>query len=215
MSSKRIFFVLIGVIVLLFAALLFGAYSINKELSARATKLTDLKAKSAALAQEQVILKKAKTDIATYSELKKITQAIVPEDKSQAEVVREIVKIAGENGIRISAITFPASTLGNAPVTGATSSTAASTPASSAAASKKSALSQLIPVKNIPGVYQLLITIESDPAQPVRYDKFVNFLSALEKNRRTSQVNTITIEPDKSNPNYLSFSLTLNGYVKP
>lgn len=215
MNSKRLYFGLIAVIILLFIGLVFGAYSVNKELTARAAKLTDLKAKSAALTQEQVILKKAKTDIATYSELKKITQAIVPEDKSQAEAVREIVKIAGENGIKIAAITFPASNLGTGPVTGATGSTATATPASSAASSKKSALSQLLPVKNIPGVYQLLITIESDKDQPVRYNQFINFLSALENNRRTSQVNTITLEPDKANPGFLSFSLTLNGYVKP
>lgn len=212
MNSKRLYLSLIAAIVLLFVGLIFGAYSVNKELTARATKLTDLKAKSAALAQEQVILKKAKADIETYAELKKITQAIVPEDKSQAEATREIVKIANENGIKIAAITFPASTLGNGPAGTAAPST---TTASSSANSRKSALSQLVPVKNIPGVYQLLITIESDPDQPVPYNKFISFLSALEKNRRTAQVNTIILEPDKNNPGFLSFSLTLNGYVKP
>lgn len=213
MNSKRLYFGLIAGILLLLIALLVGAYTVNKQLTARATKLTDLKAKSAALAQEQIILKKAKSDIETYAELKKITQAIVPEDKSQAEAVREIVKIASENGIKIAAISFPASNLGAGPVAAATGSTPATT--SSSGSSKRSALSQLVPVKNIPGVYQLLITIESDPEQPVRYDKFISFLSALEKNRRTAQVNTITLEPDKTNPGYLSFSLTLNGYVKP
>ncbi len=211
MNSKRIYFGLIAGIVLLFIALLVGAYTVNKELTARATKLTDLKAKSAALSQEQIILKKAKSDIETYAELKKITQAVVPEDKSQAEAVREIVKIANQNGIKIAAITFPASNLGAGPTAG--TSTASTT--SSSGSSKKSALSQLLPVKNIPGVYQLLITIESDPDQPVRYDQFISFLSALENNRRTSQVNTITLEPDKNNPGFLSFTLTLNGYVKP
>jgi len=215
MNSKRLYFGLIAAILILFIGLVFGAYSVNKQLTARAVKLTDLKAKSSALDQEQLLLKKANTDIATYSELKKITQAIVPEDKSQAEAVREIVKIAGQNGIKISAITFPASNLGTTPVSAATGSAAPSTPASSAASSKKSALSQLVPVKNIPGVYQLLITIESDKDQPVRYSQFIDFLSALENNRRTSQVNTITLEPDKANPGFLSFSLTLNGYVKP
>ena len=119
MNSKRLYFGLIAGILLLLIALLVGAYTVNKQLTARATKLTDLKAKSAALAQEQIILKKAKSDIETYAELKKITQAIVPEDKSQAEAVREIVKIAGENGIIISAISFPASNLGAGPVAAA------------------------------------------------------------------------------------------------
>lgn len=219
MSSKRLFYILLGAIGVLLIALLGGVYVINNLLAGKANNLTSLKAKSAALSEEQQTLSKAKQDIKKYTGLQKITQSIVPEDKNQAEAVREIVKIAATNNVSLAAINFPASTLGNAPTTPASASPAPATTTSAGSSSSKPSsrggLSQLLPVKNIPGVYQLVITVQGDPNQPVRYDKFVNFLSDLERNRRTAQVSTITIEPDITNRNFLSFTLTLNEYIKP
>jgi hypothetical protein len=180
-------------------------------LSKRANSLTAQKAKSKALEQQAEGLAKAKQDIEKYTDLEKITRSIVPEDKSQAEAVGEIVKIAGQNGVSIASITFPASTLGAGPV----STTPSATPAPSPADSSKKSLSQLQAVKNIPGVYQLQIVVNSDTNKPVLYDKFITFLSALENNRRTAQVSSITIQPQPTNPKFLTFTLTLNGYIKP
>ena len=215
MNAKRLYFILLGCILVLFVGLIFATISINSLLTTKANSLTQLKAKNAALDREQATLKKTARDLQTYTDLQKITQSIVPEDKSQAQAVREIVNIANQYGISLSAITFPASTLGNSPTgaTSATPSSAATTPAVTSPSTGK--LSQLTPVKNIPGVYQLPITVQSDPANPVRYDKFVSFLNALERNRRTAQVSTIALEPSKDNRNFLSFTLTLNNYIRP
>ncbi len=216
MTSKRLYFILLGSIGLLFIGLIAGAYGINSLLSSRATNLTTLKAKSLALSQQQLSITKAKKDVKTYASLQKIAKSVVPQDKNQAEAVRQIVKIAADNNVSLATITFPASTLGTLP-TGAPS-TGAVAPAPSPAAggsSKAGTLSQLLPVKNIPGVYNLLITVQSDSNQPVLYSKFVNFLSALEHNRRTAQVSTITLSPDSKNHNLLTFTLTLNEYIKP
>jgi hypothetical protein len=220
MSSKRLYFTLIGIIGLLFVGLVAGAYETNNLLTTRATKLTALKAKSQALTQEQASLTKAKKDLASYKELQEIAQSVVPEDKNQAEAVREIVNIAAANNVSLSAINFPASTLGTTAITGTNSSSTAPTPAASAATSnpnsKANGLSQLQLVKNIPGVYQLTITIVGDPNKPVPYNKFISFLSALEHNRRTAQVSTINIQPVAStDPDDLTFTLSLNEYIKP
>ena len=217
MTSKRMHLVLLASLALLFVGLIAGTVQINSLLTKKAAKLTELKAKNMALSEEQTVLKKSKREIAKYAELHKITRTIVPEDKNQAEAVREIVKIAGENGVSLASITFPASTLGTTlakPGAGA-AAPATTAPPPAAANSKTNALSQLEAVKNIPGVYSLLITITSDPSQPVPYNRFIDFLSDLEHNRRTAQVNTINIEPDPENRNQLSFTLTLNGYIKP
>jgi len=211
MSSKRLHFILIGMISLMCLALIGGAYSINSMLSKRANSLTAQKAKSKALVEQAIGLAKAKQDIEKYTDLEKITRSIVPEDKSQAEAVGEIIKIAGQNGVSIASITFPASTLGAGPV----STSPSATPAPSPADSNKKSLSQLQAVKNIPGVYQLQIVVNSDTNKPVLYDKFITFLSALENNRRTAQVSSITIQPQPTNPKFLTFTLTLNGYIKP
>jgi hypothetical protein len=53
----------------------------------------------------------------------------------------------------------------------------------------------LKPVPGIPGVYELMINITSDAQKPVGYANFINFLSNLEKNRRTSVINTISVTP--------------------
>jgi len=212
MNAKRTYFLLIGLLILSLLGLLGGAYMLNGLLGKQANKLATLKGQTQTLSQQQVSLKKAKQDVATYSDLNKITQQIVPQDKDQAEAVQEIVNIADNAGVQLTTITFPASTLGaTGPAT--TGTTGTSTP--SAALSAKPALSQLIAVPNIPGVYQLQITIQNDADTEVTYNQFYNFLSGLEHNRRTAEVSSIVIQPDASNRNVLTFTLTLNEYIKP
>ncbi|HEY5152555.1 MAG TPA: hypothetical protein VII55_01130 [Candidatus Saccharimonadales bacterium] len=219
--SQRLYYLLIGLIGLLLVGLGAGAYGINQLLTSHAAQLTSLKAKNLALSQEQLSLVKAKKEVNTYNSLLKITQTVVPEDKDQAEAVREIVNIAAKNGVNLEAINFPASTLGTTGSSSAAASSGVATPAASAspgsasASSKASKLSQLLPVKNIPGVYDLLITVQSNPNRPVAYNSFISFLSDLEHNRRTAQISTITLQPDTNNRSLLSFTLTLNEYIKP
>jgi hypothetical protein len=215
MSSKRLYFLLIGFIGLLFVGLIAGTYGANNLLSNQANQLTSLKAKSLAIGQEQASLKKAKEDVIKYSDLDKIAKSVVPQDKDQAEAVREIVNIAALYNVSLSAINFPASTLGTTTSPAGGTSTSTTAPAPSKTNSKTGVLSQLLAVKSIPGVYQLTINVVGDPNKPVAYDKFVSFLSALEHNRRTAQVSTITIQPNATNRNLLTFTLGLNEYIKP
>ena len=215
-GSKRVYAALITVIVLLLAGLLVGAYGVNKLLGTKADKLIALKAKSQALDQEQLGLAGAKKEVKTYAGLQTIAQTVVPEDKDQAEAVREIVNIAAANNVNLAAINFPASTLGNsaAGATGAVTNTAP-THVTASANSPTAKLSQLVAVKNIPGVYDLQIVVQGDPNKPVQYNSFINFLSALEHNRRTAQISAITLQPATTSPNLLVFTLTLNEYIKP
>lgn len=214
MSSKRLYYILSAVVLLLIVGLAAGTYGINKLLTQKSAELAELKAKDEALDMEQVSLAKAKKDLQSYAELEKIAKAVVPQDKDQAQTVREIANIAASNGISLASITFPASTLGSNVKPG-TSAGNTSTPSPTSGGAKTGALSQLQAVKNIPGVYSLLITVQSDPDAPVPYSRFVNFLNDLEHNRRTAQVNTISITPAPKNRDLLSFNLTLNEYIKP
>jgi hypothetical protein len=217
MSSRRLHTVLIAILILLFVGLIGGVYGVNKLLGSKADTLAAAKAKDQALDQEQVTLEKAKKDVQKYASLNQIVQAVVPQDKNQAEAVQQIVNLAGANGVTLTAINFPASSLGALPGSSASSSSSSSgtAPSSSASGGKSGKLSQLTPVKNIPGIYQLPITISNDTAHPVSYNRFIGFLDDLEHNRRTAQVQTISIEPDTSNPSLIVFSLTLNEYTKP
>lgn len=211
MNSKKLHFILLGIIALLFAGLIGGAYGINSLLVKQSDDLQQLKATSLALEQQKTGLIKAKADIQKYADLEKITKAIVPEDKNQAEAVREIVKIAEQNNVKLASISFPASSLGS----GASKPGVNKITTPNSGSKNTKSLSQLVALKNVPGVYQLVIQVESETNSPVTYSSFIGFLDDLEHNRRTSQVSSVSIEPQATNRNLLSFNLTLNGYVKP
>jgi hypothetical protein len=218
MNSKRTYYLMLGLIGLLVIGLLAGAYETNTLLGSQAVSLTMLKAKTKALDKEQVNLKTAKQQIAANSDFNGVAASIVPQDKDQAEAVRESVSIASKNGISLGSITFPASTLGNSTASGPTAASgtgATAKPFTNPGTATNSALSQLLPVKNIPGVYDLQITVAGDPHSAVPYAEFVSFLADLEHNRRTAQVSAITLTPDLKDPSALTFSLTLDEYIKP
>jgi hypothetical protein len=188
-QAKQLNYILIGLIVLLAAGFFAVAYETNTVLGGQANKLSQLKAKSNDL---ETIIK--------YKDLNTIAETIVPQDKDQAEAVREIVKLAADSGIsKLSSITFPSSTLGSL------------TPG----AGRNPNLTQLTPIKGTPGVYQLPITISQDSNSRVPYGQFTTFLSKLEQNRRTAQVSGITIQPDTQHPNNVAFTLIINEFIKP
>lgn len=199
MDTKQFNYVLVAVTILLGIGLIASGAVADKILSAKSAELSKLKAESQVTETLQETLKQNKEDIENYTELNEIAKAIVPQDKNQAQAVSEIVKIANESGIgTLTSISFPASTLGG-----------------TGRAATQSSLTQLTPVKGIGGVYILPITITLDATRSVPYSQFIAFLQRLENNRRTSQVSEISIQPDSRNPNRVSFTLTVNEYIKP
>jgi len=204
MKAKQLYILLIVLSVVAVAGFFGVGYGADTLMHGQATKLSKLRADSAALNDQEIALTKNKQDITKYSDLNKIAESVVPQDKDQAEAVREIVNLAAQSGIgKISSITFPSSTLG-----------AAGT-GSAASGQTNPALTQLTPVKGITGVYTLKITVTQLQSDQVPYSQFTTFLTKLEQNRRTAQVSNITIQPDASNPNMVAFVLIINEYIKP
>jgi hypothetical protein len=200
MSSKRTFYLLCGVFGLVLLGLFGATYMANSMISKQADTLKNQRLQTQTLDAEATALAKAKKDVQKYADLAVIAKSIVPQDKDQAQTVREIVNIAAKQGISIGSITFPTSSLGNTP--GVVSPGTA-------------AKSQLAPVKDIPGVYFLQVTVQSNGSATVPYNRFISFLNALEHNRRTALVSAITLTPDSKNSNNVSFTLTLDEYLKP
>jgi F0F1-type ATP synthase delta subunit len=198
MSSKRLYFIMLGIVGALALGLVGGAYGASTILQSQAKALIEARSKSMALEQQQAQLTKAKASIAKYEEIGKIAKSIVPQDKDQAQTIREIVNIASQHGVSLGAITFPTSTLGAA-----------------GGAKTGGNLSQLKVAPGITGVYTLQITVQSAANSATTYDQFVNFLAALERNRRTALVSAIALQPDAKNPNNVSFTLTIDEYIKP
>jgi hypothetical protein len=199
MTSKKLFYSLVALIIVLGLGLLFSAYEANKMLANKSSKLASLKADKKAVTKQQAQLKKDKRDITKYHQLNQIAKSVVPQDKNQAEAVREIVALAKQSGIgKLSSITFPSSSLGGNHIK-----------------SPSGALTQVMPVKGIGGVYKLQITIKQSSHSPVPYAAFTKFLKKLEHNRRTAEVSSISIQPDKKKPNMVSFTLVINEFIHP
>ena len=209
MSSRRVFLLMCVAVGLLGVANIGAVYAGNLILQSKSRKLSGLKLDSRVLDEQQSAVSKAKKDIETYASLEQIAKSIVPEDKDQAAAVREIVKIATDNGIKLASITFPASTLGQIVPKAAVEKD------STAPKVVTPPVTQVQIVDGIPGVYALQITVQQDSANPVSYDKFIGFLGALEQNRRTSQVSNITVQPNATDRSKLTFNLTINAYIKP
>ncbi len=207
MNSKRFFIVMIGVVVLLSGVIVVCVVFGNSILKKQATKLLDLKLQNQVLDEEQASLVQANKDIVKYADLEKIAKAIVPQDKDQAQAVREIVSIATNNGITLKTVSFPTSTLGQTPTS--SSSSSSSTKVTSIP------FTQVKAVSGIPGVYSMDITIQSDETKLVSYRNFLNFLDGLEKNRRTAQVTSIVIQPSAQKKDALSFNITVSVFIKP
>lgn len=209
MNPKRFFYVMIGSLCLLTILIIGGVFGGNQLLQKKSQKLVELKAQNKAIEEQQVSLLQAKKDIEKYSQLNAITKAIVPQDKDQAKTVREINAIANQNGITLKEVTFTNSTLGQAqavkPAEGSAGAPAPATPAAPV-------ITQVKPVEGIKGVFSLEITIT--PKEAIAYNNFLSFLEGLEQNRRTAHVSKISINPTKDGRS-LTFSLTLNAYVKP
>ena len=199
MKTKQLYQLLLAGLVIMGFGFIAVGYGAEKVLESQSTQLAKLKAQSMSLEDQRSTLTKNKKDIAKYSELNTIAKTIVPQDKDQAEAVREIVKLASDSGIsKLSSVTFPASTLGTV------------TPGQ-----KGAALTQVKPVVGITGVYDLQIVIAQDNNNTIPYSQFITFLQNLEQNRRTAQVSNISVQPDTVNPKLVSFSLTIDEFIKP
>lgn len=206
MSAKRLYIGLVACLCLTIVLLLGATRFIGKALNAEAAKLAASKSHVVSLSNQQAGLAGSKRDIAKYKNLERITSTIVPQDKDQAETVREITNIASANRVPLTTVTFPSSTLGNG---------AAAVNPSAAAVGARPNLSQLAALPNIPGVYNLQITIGNNANNTVSFSQLNSFLAKLENNRRTAAVSSISIQPQASNPGQLVFTLIINTYLKP
>ncbi len=212
MNSRKVYYILIFTLIVLFFGSLGAVYLGNKNLKKSSESLLELKLEKSVIDEQKKALTKATKDLVTYTELESIANKIVPKDKDQAKSVREITAIAQENGITISNVSFPTSNLGTQqPKKQSTGTETQSTEKQEATPP----VSQVEAAQGLKGVYKLEVTVQSDDSNPVSFDSLVKFLAALENNRRTAQVSSINITPDENNPSSLTFTLTINVFIKP
>lgn len=207
MTPKRIYWVMLGVNLLLTLSIIGCVVLGDAMLKKQSDTIIAQKLESAVLEKEQLALNQAKQDLENYAELQKIAKQIVPQEKDQAVTTREIVSLAQKAGVNIGSIGFPASTLGN----GAKKAADGAAPS----APSSTGISQAKPVVGVKDLLEIKITVASDATRPSTYNQIIAFLSYLENNRRTAQVSQINIQPDSKDTNLVNFTLTLTVYIKP
>ena len=209
MTSKRIYFAMIGINALLIVVtgvvLVFGDHMLKKQSDIIVAK----KLENAVLEKDQTALLQDKQDLAKYSDLQQIAKQIVPQEKDQALTTREIISVANKAGVTVGSIGFPSSSLGAAAAKQTTDTPQSATKTTS------TAITQAKPVTGIKDLLALEIVVSSDNTKPSSYNQIIAFLTSLENNRRTAQVSQISIQPDGKDPSLLNFNLTLTVYIKP
>lgn len=216
-KTRNLLLGLLGLGILIFIAVGFiGTSMISKKSQA----MVELKVKSANIDAQLKNLARAKKDVEKYKSFNDIASTVIPKDKNQVQAIAEIFQIAEETGISLQSVTFPTSSLGVKPTTPATTT---SQPAGSTTPTT-TAISQAKPFSAVPGLYSLELTIKPQggeslsPAKTVTFTKFINFLTAIENNRRTAQITQVSIQPLNISGNtddLIDFTLVLNVFIKP
>ncbi len=211
MNSKHMFFLMIGICILLSAGVIGVLITGDRLLKKQSGRLVELKLEDKLLDEQQAALVQATQDIERYEELEQVANLVVPKDKDQARAVREIINLALESGITIKTVSFPSSSLGTK------SNAQSGSGGEQKPAASTSSITQAKPVEGVSGVYSIEMTVAPDQTTHTTYYELIDFLKKLENNRRTAQVTSVKINPVKSegDGSNITFTLTINIFVKP
>lgn len=220
-TSKKLNWVLLGLIGLACVAFIAIFYKGSASLQAKSDQLVDLKAQNDVAQAQLTSLQQAKIQVDKYGYFKDVAKTVIPNDKDQAQAIFDISNFASQAGFLIGGITFPSSDLGKNAAAPAT----AAKPVDATKASATDIISQAKPVPGIPGLYsvELTVTPQVDNSLPSRWQpnpsKLIEFLKKIESNRRTAQITQVDVQPqlDTSGKTFktFSFSITINIFIRP
>jgi hypothetical protein len=208
MNAKKVFYLLIGltvIIVIATGSMLFFADSFLKKNS---EKLTQYKKDEKQVQLDERVYTKANNDLKKYTQLglRQAVDEALPKEKDQAKAVKEVLQIATVTGVKIEKIQFTDSTLGDKVKTPAANPNG-QTVAPSAT------ITQAKPIPGISGVQGIEMTVGLTGANdktPINYSQFTDFVDKITNNRRSMQISKLTIQPGLKKA-----ELTINIFVKP
>lgn len=187
MTPKRLFYLLCAICVSLFIGIGAVVFFGNQILSKEASKIADARADESLIEQRKALKKDLEKTISEYAELKTLATKFLPDSKNQDDLVAEFYKIASDNDIEISGLTFTASgdKLGNA--------------------------SQTTALKDAKGVLVFPFTVTNYDAS---FTQLISFMQALENNRRKLQITQIQLQPDGKTGLISVPSMAVESYIK-
>lgn len=189
MTAKKFYFILIGLIVLSFAAVA-GVYFLGSgKLEEESKSVAVLKAERDVSQEAIVKLKKAKTDSKDIDEVVGILDRLLPREKQQDKLIADVIYTAtAEAGISFNKIISFSFEGGSEP----------------------DSLSGTNPSKENPGVFEYPFNLTIND---ISYETLLNLLKEIETNGRIIQVDNIGISSNDLNSN-VNVQLSMKAYVK-
>lgn len=179
---------LVGVLVL---ATLAGLYFANQHLTALAEETARLEADVILQEKQLAAYEKTKSTVDSLQDIGSLAAKVLPDQQEQSLTVAELSDFAKRSSLRIKELTFE------------------EPPAEEKGKKKKDKEKTTIPK----GVTITPVVISFQ--ETARYDYFLDFLRAVEENRRKMQITNISLTPNEENRTLLDeVSVSLNLYVK-
>ena len=189
MTPRKMNLILKVVMLVLIIATGVGLYFANKKLTSTATETSRLKAQ-VEIGQKQIKTyeaTKAKVDSLDYVE--ELAAKVLPQEQEQSLTVAELSQFALRSRLGVAEITFTDSTT----------------------KSKSSKTKTKTPIPK--GVTVIPLTIKFKPGS--KYDNLLEFLKAVEENRRKMQVTNISLTPDEvDRSSFQNVTVDINLYVR-
>lgn len=189
MSARKFHFILLGLILVSFAAVA-GVYFVgNGKLDEQSKSLAVMKAERD-VSQEAIIkLKKAKADSKDIDEVVSVLNRLLPNEKQQDKLIADVIYTAtAEAGISFNKIISFSFEGGSNP----------------------DALSGTNASKENPGVFEYPFNLTIND---ISYETLLKLLNEIETNGRIIQVSNIGISPNELNSN-VNVQLSMKAYVK-
>lgn len=188
-STKRTFYALLAINVILVGCIVGVYFFATKYAKQKSTEIAVLKADIETNDQKLTSYKELESSLSKSKELEQIAKEVLPQDKNQSVALNEIEEFAKNAGINIKQITF------NTPSGKATSGPTLTSPSS------------------LKGVSVLSVGVKADKMQ---YEQLLAFLKEVESNRRRMQVTSISLAPSTTSLGTLERAdLSIDVYLKP
>src|SRR6185436_16772843 len=101
LNSKLFFFIMLAFVVILIVGSGAALYFADSLLKKRSSDVVTLKIENQRLDEQLNVYRSAKKDLTKYADLDELVSRVIPTEKDQARIVREIVTLANDNGIQI------------------------------------------------------------------------------------------------------------------
>lgn len=213
MNAKKLHY---GLLILVGLAVIGSAFTVwyaSNWLTERSSDLVEAKLEGFTLEEQQLQAFTAQKALNDYADLRSVVKEVAPKEKEQEKIIAELYKIAGENNISIQSLAFASSSLGTkekaapTPVPTEEGADAPESPAAPATPTPaKNTITQTEKIDGLTGVVGLQIqpggiaevadsTTGRLRANGLSYETILNFLDALERNRRQMIIDQISITP--------------------